>query len=121
MSVTTAEQPPTTDTRKSPPPGENGNTLLWQWIEDSPYSSQADLARKLGLERTIINGYVRKGKKPSVSRLVDMASALEVSPEELNEAWGFGLVLEDQPVLTLPNRIKELEKQVAELFARLAP
>lgn len=99
------------------------NLALEQFLKELDMN-QAAFGRAIGVERATINGWIRKGKKPSVPLFMKMANCFEKNPEQLNKRLGFNLDLseaqETVDTATLASRIENLEAQVKELKAQAA-
>jgi len=69
--------------------------------------SQTELAAKLGIPLTTLNGYIKDKYKPSYHRLEDIAAALDVSVEYLLGKSAENILSDDE--LTLIARYRKLD------------
>ena len=79
--------------------------------------SQAGLAKKIGVQRATVNGWVKQGKQPTCPILLRIATYFNKSPEQVNDLLGFNVNLQDYKDDTVPLKIqvRGLELRVAAL------
>lgn len=82
---------------------------LQQTLDDMGWG-QSDLASRAGVDRQIVHGWLRLGKKPSEENLQKIAKAFEVPPEIVYRAAGMKL----SPT-TIPNDIQQAAHEMEDL------
>lgn len=87
------------------------NKALLEFIAEQQHN-QASFAEVLEVQRATVNGWCRRGKRPSVKLFLRMAALFKQDPSELNTQLGFGLKIPDKKVAT---RVQILEESVDSL------
>lgn len=84
------------------------NQPLLDFIEEIGHN-QASLANLLGVKRPTVNGWCRRGKKPSTKLFLHMCALLKQDPHALNRRLGFELDIVDTKTAI---RVQELASTV---------
>lgn len=87
------------------------NQSLLDFIDEKGLN-QASLATLIGVKRPTVNGWCRRGKKPSLKLYLHMCAVLKEDPKELNRKLGFDLVIPD---VQITSRVEDLESSVSGL------
>ncbi|MEM8610379.1 MAG: helix-turn-helix transcriptional regulator [Cyanobacteria bacterium P01_H01_bin.105] len=96
---------------------QSRNHALEKFIKELGLN-QASFAKRIGVKRATVNGWVTRGKVPSAALLVKIAAEFEFEKgvQALNRRLGFNLDLtsssEVEQFSTLISRLKNVEKEV---------